>query len=143
MAAIDPGTLMWARACELIDRAERLYRQFFQPTAAPVRDLCWEPPVDIIETDSELLIGVALPGVDSSAVKVTVDSNTVMVTGFRRANTLPRGSRVHRLEIPYGRFERRITFPASGLERGQAEFADGCLMLKFSKQPFTEERIDV
>ena len=64
---------MWARACELIDRAERLHRQFFQPTAAPVRDLCWEPPVDIIETDFELLIGVALPGVNSSAVKVTVD----------------------------------------------------------------------
>ena len=144
MAAIDPGTLMWARACELIDRAERLHRQFFQPTTtAPVRDLCWEPPVDIIETDSEFLIGVALPGVDSSAVKVTVDSDTVMVTGFRRANTLPRGSRVHRLEIPYGRFERRITFPASGLLLGQAEFADGCLMLKFSKQPMTEERIDV
>jgi HSP20 family protein len=142
MAAIDPGTLMWARACELIDRAERLHRQFFQPTAAPVRDLSWEPPVDIIETDSELLIGVALPGVDSRAVKVTVDSNTVMVTGFRRANTLPRGSRVHRLEIPYGRFERRITFPASSLQLGQAEFADGCLMLKFSKQPLTEEQID-
>jgi HSP20 family molecular chaperone IbpA len=143
MAAINPGTLMWARACELIDRAERLHRQFFQPTTAPVRDLCWEPPVDIIETDSELLIGIALPGVDSSAVKVTVDSNTVLVTGFRWANTLPRGSRVHRLEIPYGRFERRITFPASGLELGQAEFADGCLMLKFSKQPLTEELSDV
>ena len=67
MAAIDPGTLMWARACELIDRAERLHRQFFQPTAAPVRELCWEPPVDVIETDSELLISVALPGVDSNA----------------------------------------------------------------------------
>src|SRR3982074_1160940 len=114
MAAIDPGTLVWAGACELIDRAERLHRQFFKPTAAQVRDLCWEPPVDIIETDCELLIGVALPGVDSSAVKVTVDSNTVMVTGFRRANTLQRGSRVHRLEIPYGRFERPMQFPASG-----------------------------
>ena len=134
---------MWAKACELIDRAERLHRQFFQPTAAPVRDLCWEPPVDVIETDSEVLIGVALPGVDSNTMKVTVDSDTVMVTGFRRTNTLPRGSRVHRLEIPYGRFERRITFPASSLELAQAEFADGCLMLKFTKQPFTEERINV
>ena len=134
---------MWTRACELIDRAERLHRRFFEPTAAPIRGLCWEPPVDIIETDSELLIGVALPGVDSNAVKVTVDSDTVMVTGFRRANTLPRGSRVHRLEIPYGRFERRVTFPTSGLELGQSEFTDGCLMLKFSKQPLTEEWIDV
>src|SRR3981189_705427 len=104
MAATDPGTLMWGRACELIARPEQLHRQFFQPTAAPVRGLCWEPPVDIIETDFEFLIGVALPGVDSSAVKVTVDSDTVMVTGFRRANTLPRGSRVHRLAVPSRRF---------------------------------------
>jgi HSP20 family molecular chaperone IbpA len=74
---------------------------------------------------------------------VTVDSDMVMVTGVRRTNTFPRGSRVHRLEIPYGRFERRIALPPSGLELGQAEFADGCLMLKFSKQPFTEERTDV
>jgi HSP20 family protein len=143
MATIDPATLMWARACELIDRAERLHRQFFQPTAVSVRDVCWEPPVDIIETDSELLINVALPGVDSNAVKVTVESATVLVTGFRRTNTLPRGSRVHRLEIPYGRFERRLTFPASRLELAQAEFADGYLMLNFTKQPFTEERIHV
>jgi HSP20 family protein len=143
MAAIDPGTLMWARACELIDRAERLHRQFFQPTAVSVRHLCWEPPVDVVETESEILISVALPGVDSNAVKVTVDSDTVMVTGFRRTNTLPRGSRVHRLEIPYGRFERRITFPAGSLELAQAEFADGCLILKFAKQPLTEERINV
>ena len=82
MAAIDPGTLMWARACELIDRAERLHRQFFQPRAVPVRDLCWEPPVDVIETDSDFLISVALPGVNSNAVKVTVENGTVMVTGF-------------------------------------------------------------
>ena len=109
---------MWARACELIDRAERLHRQFFQPVTAPLHDLCWEPLVDITETDFELLIGVALPGVNSGAVKVTVDSDTVMVTGFRRANTLPRGSRVHRLEIPYGKFERQITFPAALLQLG-------------------------
>lgn len=124
---------MWVRACDLIDRAERLHRQFFQPTAVPARDVCWEPPVDVIETDSELMISVALPGVDSDAVKVTVESGTVMVTGFRRTNTLPRDSRIHRLEIPYGRFERRITFPASSLELAQAEFANGCLMLKFNK----------
>jgi len=40
MAATYPRALMWVGACELIDRAERLYHQFFQPTAAPVRDLC-------------------------------------------------------------------------------------------------------
>jgi HSP20 family protein len=72
MAAVDPGTLMWTTACEMIDRAERLHRQFFQPTAAAIGELSWEPPIDIIETDSEIVITVALPGVDRDDVKVTL-----------------------------------------------------------------------
>ena len=142
MAAIDPTTLMWSRACELIDRAERLHRQFFQPVAAPIRDVSWEPPVDIAETESEILITIALPGVDRNALRLTVDTGRVLVVGFRRPSAIPRGSRVHRLEIPYGKFERQITFPATRLHLGQSEFTDGCLILKFSKQPLMEGWID-
>ena len=133
MAAVDPGTLMWTTACEMIDRAERLHRQFFQPVAAAIGELRWEPPIDIIETDSEILITVALPGVDRDDVKVTVDADRVSVVGFRRPSAIPRGSLVHRLEIPYGKFERQISFPATRLRFGQSELANGCLTLKFSK----------
>jgi HSP20 family protein len=133
MAAVDPRTLMWTAACEMIDRAERLHRQFFQPMAAPLAEASWEPPVDITETDSEIMITVALPGVGRDAVKVTVDADGVSVVGFRRQSAIPRGSRVHRLEIPYGRFQRRINFPVTRLELSQSELADGCLTLKFSK----------
>jgi HSP20 family molecular chaperone IbpA len=124
---------MWTTACEMIDRAERLHRQFFQPIAAPIRELSWEPPVDIAETGSEILITVALPGVDPDALKVTVDADGVSVVGFRRPSAIPRGSRVHRLEIPYGKFERRIRVPATRLQLDQSELANGCLTLKFSK----------
>jgi HSP20 family protein len=128
MGAVDPGTLMWSAACEMIDRAERLHRQFFQPTG----DLGWEPPVDITATDSEILITVALPGVGHEAVKVTVDDEGISVLGFRPGG-IPRGSLVHRLEIPYGKFHRRIAFPGARLRLGQSELANGCLMLKFSR----------
>jgi HSP20 family protein len=133
MAAIDPRTLMWAKACEMIDRAERLHRQFFQPMPAPVRDVSWEPPVDITETNSEIVVTVALPGVDRDAVKVTVEADRVSVVGFRRPSAIPRGSLIHRLEIPYGRFERQMTFPERRLQLGQSDFSNGCLLLKFSK----------
>ena len=133
MAAVDPRTLMWTVACEMIDRAERLHRQFFQPIAAPMPEMSWEPPIDITETDSEILITVALPGVDRDAMKVTVDADGVSVVGFRRPSAIPRGSRVHRLEIPYGKFERRIRVPAARLQLDRSELANGCLTLKFSK----------
>jgi HSP20 family protein len=136
MAAIDPRTLMWTRSCELIDRAERLHRQFFQPRVEPVRDVYWEPPVDIVETESEVLVTIALPGVDAGAVKVSVDNGELSVVGLRRPSSIPRGSIVHRLEIPYGRFERQIAFPGMRLRLRQSELADGNLTLRFSKQPF-------
>ena len=133
MAAVDPGTLMWTTACEMIDRAERLHRQFFQPIAAPMPELSWEPPIDIIETDSEFRITVALPGVDPDALKVSVDADGISVVGFRRPSAIPRGSRVHRLEIPYGKFERRIRVQAAMLPLDRSELANGCLTLTFSK----------
>jgi len=143
MAAIDPRTLMWTRACELIDRAERLHRQFFQLTVAPVRELSWEPPVDIIETGSEILIIIALPGVEPETVKLTVDANMLTVVGFRRPRAMARGTLVHRLEIPYGKFERRLPLPAMRLQLGQTKFSNGCLVLEFSKQLLMEGRTDV
>jgi HSP20 family molecular chaperone IbpA len=116
----------------MIDRAEQLHRQFIQPAAGSMYDLTWEPPVDITETDSDIVITVALPGVDRDAVEVTVDEDGISVVGFR-PGAIPRGRVVHRLEIPYGRFERRIAFPAGRLRLGQSELANGCLMLKLYK----------
>jgi HSP20 family molecular chaperone IbpA len=133
MAAVDPTTLMWSKACEMIDRAEQLHRQFFRPAAASMREPSWEPPIDITATDSEIWLTVALPGVDRDALKVTVDEEGVLVVGFGRPSAIPRGSFVHRREIPYGTFQRRIAFPAARLRLGQSELANGCLLLKFSK----------
>jgi HSP20 family molecular chaperone IbpA len=116
----------------MIDRAEQLHRQFIRPVAAPIQELSWEPPVDITATDSEVLITVALPGVDRDAVKVVVEEDGVSVVALR-PSAIPRGSRVHRLEIPYGRFERRIAIPAGRLQLAQSELANGCLTLKFFK----------
>jgi HSP20 family protein len=136
MAPIDPRTLMWTRACELIDRAERLHRQFFQPRSEPVRDVYWEPPVDIVETETDILVTIALPGVDAGALKVSVGTCELSVVGLRRPSSIPGGSIVHRLEIPYGRFERQIAFPGMHLRLAESELADGNLRLRFSKQPF-------
>ncbi|TWA95860.1 Hsp20/alpha crystallin family protein [Bradyrhizobium stylosanthis] len=134
MTAIDPRALMWTRACELIDRAERLHRQFFRPTSEPIGETIWEPPVDIVETESDIVITVALPGVDENAVTVSVEVDRVLVVGLRRPSAIPRGSLVHRLEIPYGRFERQISFTGRRLQLSEFELAFGCLSLKFTKQ---------
>ena len=59
------GAWMWAEACEMLARAERLHRQFFEPRRSAASRLpVWQPPADVLETEREVLILVALPGVD-------------------------------------------------------------------------------
>ena len=43
-------------------------------------------------------------------------------------------ARVHALEIPYGRFERRIGLPTQALTLTGRKLQDGCLTLTFSKK---------
>ncbi len=48
--------------------------------------------------------------------------------------------KVHRLEIPYGHFERRVPLPQSALAAGARELVDGCLILRLRKIHSMETR---
>jgi HSP20 family protein len=124
---------MWAEACELLEEAERLHRQFFMPARTLAESPTWEAPVDVLETEHELAIQVALPGVAADHVQVTIDGGTLTVTGLRPMPGQSRNTIIRRLEIPYGRFERRIELPAGRYEIGRRELADGCLSLTLRK----------
>jgi len=64
---------MLSEAIEQLSRAERMHRQFFSLTAAAEsRGSTWEPPIDVIETNDEVLIFVALPGVDPGGVEAVI-----------------------------------------------------------------------
>ena len=129
----DPGVWMWAEACEFLERAERLQRQFFQPGPARTRRPTWQPPVDMLETGTDLWILVALPGVAPEQVQVVIDGGTVIVAGERPMPGQSHDAMIHRLEIPHGRFERQIALPAGRFELGRRELADGCLVLSLRK----------
>ena len=128
----DPKHQMWAEACALLKQAEQLHRQFFEPSREGARAARWEPPVDIFETERELCIIAALPGVAPDAVRVEVEGSTLVIAGSRPLPTRGRNANIVRLEIPYGRFERRITL-SPRLRLAERELLHGCLVLTFSK----------
>ena len=119
---------MWAEALELLQDAERLQRQFFRIgvlQGAP----CWEPPVDVYESGDELRLLVALPGVTAQQVEVVLAPNLIIVRGERSLPASSRRALIHRLEIPYGQFERRIALPAGSFELVERRLEHGCLTL--------------
>src|SRR6516165_10361844 len=70
--------LMWEQACDAMERADRLYRQFFHRSrSAPA----WQAPCDIFESDEALTILIALPGVEVDQIDVTLSAGVLIVSG--------------------------------------------------------------
>lgn len=116
--------VMWSEALALLARADRLHRDVFQPT-----ETGWEPPIDVLETETGLLIVVALPGVRREDMEVVIGRGELTVRGTRRWPVLPRPARVHRIELPHGRFERHLPLPSGTYQLTGQDHADGCLLL--------------
>jgi HSP20 family protein len=133
MSKKDPVNWMLSEAIDSLARAERLRQTFFslQPTGIS-REPSWEPPIDVLETEREFLILVALPGVDPDQVEAVIEDGTLVVSGSRVLPIELRNARIHRLELPQGRFERRIALPAG--RYAVSRFAvNGCIALRLSK----------
>lgn len=124
---------MWAEACELLERAERLHRQFFK-IARQGTQAVWEPPVDIFETESEFWVIAALPGVPLSGIRLSVGADSLHVVAERPLPAAFRRAVVHRMELPYGRFERIIELPAGPVEIKAHEMLNGCLVVALHKR---------
>ena len=133
MPTRDPNAWMWAEACQMLEQAERMHRQFFRLGSPRGARTVWEPPVNVFEDDDGYIVMVALPGVPAEGVEVLLESSSIVV----RANCgVPFGAsarQIRRLEIPYGYFERRIQLSERQLEAGTRQFKDGCLILKLRK----------
>jgi HSP20 family molecular chaperone IbpA len=120
---------MWSEACGQLARAERLHQQFFQPR----RSGTWEPPVDILETEREVLIFVALPGVALDKTEAAIDGADLVIAGTRVLPPQLRTAIIHRIELPQGRFERRVRLPAGRYRDVRRSAADGCLVVTLLK----------
>jgi HSP20 family molecular chaperone IbpA len=135
MARDDIESWMWAGACESLALAERMHREFFVPTrSAASRQPVWRPPADVIETEREVLITVALPGVDPAAVEAVIEGGALRVAGRRILPSELHAAAIHRLELPQGHFERSIPLPPGRYKAEiQHSLVNGCLLVRLDK----------
>ncbi|HTH98160.1 MAG TPA: Hsp20/alpha crystallin family protein [Stellaceae bacterium] len=130
--ARDIESWMWLRACAALDYADPAARSSFQPRGGAGQP-GWEPPIDLLETPDSLWIIVAMPGVDVSTIEVMISGGSIEIAGIRPIPSALKGAAIHRMEIPYGRFERHVGLPAGRFELERRHVADGCLTLSLRK----------
>ena len=118
----------------MLTRAERLHREFFRPARPASRLPAWEPPVDVLETQHEILVIVALPGGSAESVEVATDAGELVFAGIRTLPAELRTAVIHRMELPQGRFERRVRLPAGRYGVIRRSLIDGCLLISIQKE---------
>jgi HSP20 family protein len=133
MRPADPHAWMLTQAVELLQGANRLHRQFFQLGRAG--DLPrWEPPVDMYGDEQMLCLLIALPGVTPERLDVRLEEQLLVVYGERSLAADFGNGTILQLEIPYGRFERRVLLPHADYGVADMLLQNGCLRLTLERQ---------
>lgn len=104
----------------------------------------WQPDVDVFETRKHVVVRVELAGVRGEDLRVTVDGETLRISGVRTAPEPPDVQRLHQMEIATGPFERRIRIPLA-FDRGgvTAHLADGFLTVSVPKRVPVRRKVEL
>ena len=130
----DADSWMWEEALSALELAERRHRRFFALLGVHTRSPTWEPPADVFETDSDIWIVIALPGVPADRIVLRIEAAELVVQTVRAPRAGIESMRIRRLEIPYGSFERRIGLPAGHYTLREQNVVNGCLELHLTRE---------
>jgi HSP20 family protein len=141
MSAQDWDFIVWRRANDLLQQAERIHRNFLQIAAGTRyqashgRTPSWEPPVNVVESDESLWVISALAGVTADRVDIRVEGRELVIAGERPLPRCCNNGELKIWEIPLGRFERRLKLVGgeSPLLLGEVSFHDGLLIIELRK----------
>ncbi len=109
--------------------------RFFEE--GPSRSSGWMPRIDVFGKDDTLVVRAEVPGVDPDAIEVTIEGDTLTISGtrtFESSEDLEGG--YHRHELLEGAFKRTVILP-DGVdpESITATSKDGILEISVPKRP--------
>ena len=96
----------WKRMEQFRREIDKLSAQMWSPST-PHRGIY--PPMNIYEDGDGFLVRAELAGVDPNSIDITVNADTLTVSGERKSPLEAEGNCFHRRERKYGKFQRAFT----------------------------------
>ncbi|MFQ6039492.1 MAG: Hsp20/alpha crystallin family protein [Candidatus Poribacteria bacterium] len=103
----------WRELAALHQEVNSLFDRFFNRVSQrqTARSINFAPPVDIYETEAEIVVRVALPGVIEEDIDVELKGDTLIVRGECDCPLDAKEGGYYHQEWRYGQFERTIILP--------------------------------
>jgi HSP20 family protein len=122
---------------------ERLIKTIYESpahAAAALSNHAWTPPIDVWETEGELVYAFDLPGIPEETIAVDLEDSTLTVSGSRERTEIEDG-RFFRYERPFGEFTRSVALPeGTGDGEARAHYANGVLEVHVQKPEQSKPR---
>lgn len=92
------------------------------------------PSIDMFETENDVVIKAALPGMKADEVEINVTGEMLTLKGETREKSEATEKGYHIREQRWGSFERSLAMPTTVLsDKARAEFEDGILTITLPK----------
>ncbi len=126
------------------ERREDPFAELYGEFRDRLRGDRWQPDVDVFETDTSVVVRAELSGVRGQDLRVSVDGETLRISGVRVAPEPADVQRLHQMEIASGPFERRVRIPIAFEREGvTAHLADGFLTVNLPKRGSVRLSVEV
>lgn len=129
---------LWSEALASAERAQRLHGSFLHYLGPVEGTLAWEPPIDVHETEEGLVLFVALPGVARQDIELRLSGGELTLSAIRPLPIVAPATVIQRIEIPHGRFFRRVALPEPSFEIAGTQYLNGCLQVHLMRRPRSE-----
>lgn len=97
-------------------------------------DLSWEPPADVIVTDTEVIVVVEIAGMDSDSINIVTDGGKMRIGGVRGSSCCEGNKQYNQIEIEIGRFFREVDIPVPvDQEKTTARYDRGMLEVRIAR----------
>jgi HSP20 family protein len=92
------------------------------------------PAIDMYQTDNEVVVKAALPGIKAEEVQINVTGDILTIKGEVKHEEEKKDKSWHIREQRWGSFERSVMLPTGVIsDRAKAEFQDGILTITLPK----------
>ncbi|MCS7010000.1 MAG: Hsp20/alpha crystallin family protein [Anaerolineales bacterium] len=128
--------IRWEPMREMMTLREAMDRLFDEAFTRPLTlsGFAPMPAIDMYQTDDEIVVRAALPGLKPEDVQLSVTNGMLILRGEFKQKEEKKEATWHIREHRYGSFERALALPVDvETEKARAEFEDGILTIVLPK----------